>query len=206
MKLAVSILSSDYDEEETIRRINATSADYLHIDVVDGHFVAAVTPEREFLHTSTKPLDVHLMVSSPFNYISKFACYNTKTIVIQSEIEDDKDALLEYIRSRGIDCGLALNPETPVSKIEEYLSKIDQVLVLTVHPGLGGQKLIEGITDKIDELKNIREKKGYKYRIIVDGGINNENIDKVKGADIVVVGAYICKSEDYQERIDKLGL
>lgn len=206
MKLAVSILSSDYDEEETIRRINETNADYLHVDVTDGSFVPTKTPQREFLHTSKKPLNVHLMVSRPFDFISVFKELQAESITIQAELEDDLESLLRYIRSLGMKCGLALCPSTDIAKIEEYVGLLDEVLILSVEPGRGGQKMIEAALDKIDELAKLREKTGAKFEIFVDGGVNGENIDKVKGADAVVVGSYICKSENYQAQIDKLGL
>lgn len=206
MKLAVSILSSDYDEEETIARINETSADYLHVDVTDGSFVPGKTPTREFLHTSKKPLNVHLMVSRPFDYISTFGELQADSITIQAELEDDLFGLLSYIRDLSMKCGLALCPETPVSKIEEYADVLDEVLILSVHPGKGGQKMIESTLTKIEELKTLRDRGNYHYEIFVDGGVNAETVSKIHGADAVIVGSYICKSEDYQAQIDKLGL
>lgn len=206
MKVAVSILSSNYDEEETIRRLNETDADYLHLDVMDGHFVANRTPSWNYLHTSKKPLDVHLMVSRPFSHISKYACLNTETIVISFEITEDIASILEYIKERGIKCGLAIKPDTKVEEIKEYLPIVDQIIVMTVEPGKGGQPMLSKPLDKIDELITLRKKKKYKYKIEVDGGVNDETIEKVSNADIVVSGSYICKSENFQERIDKLRL
>lgn len=206
MKVAVSILSSNYDEEETIRRLNETDADYLHLDVMDGHFVANRTPSWNYLHTSKKPLDVHLMVSRPFSHISKYACLNTETIVISFEITEDITSILEYIKERGIKCGLAIKPGTKVEEIKEYLPIVDQIIVMTVEPGKGGQPMLSKPLDKIDELASLRKKKKYKYKIEVDGGVNDETIEKVSNADIVVSGSYICKSENFQERIDKLRL
>lgn len=206
MKVAVSILSSNYDEEETIRRLNETDADYLHLDVMDGHFVANRTPSWNYLHTSKKPLDVHLMVSRPFSHISKYACLNTETIVISFEITEDIASILEYIKERGIKCGLAIKPDTKVEEIKEYLPIVDQIIVMTVEPGKGGQPMLSKPLDKIDELITLRKKKKYKYKIEVDGGVNDETIEKVSNADIVVSGSYICKSENFQEKIDKLRL
>ena len=119
MKLAVSILVTNYDEEETIARINETTADYLHVDVTDGSFVSQRTPQRDFLHTSKKPLNVHLMVSRPFDYISMFKELQAESITIQAELEDDLNSLLDYIHELGMKCGLALCPKTPVSAVEE---------------------------------------------------------------------------------------
>ena len=103
-------------------------------------------------------------------------------------------------------CGLALCPETKVDKIKDYLVDIDEVLVLLVTPGAGGQKMQEDVLEKIEELANLRKIAGYHYEIIVDGGVNDETIGKVQGADIAVVGSYICKSEDFQAQIDKVRL
>ncbi len=206
MKLAVSILSSNYDEEETIQRLNATDAEYLHLDIMDGHFVMDKTPEREFLHLSNKPLDVHLMVSNPFSYISKYAAMHVDCITISFETDDDKRDILEYIQSRGIKCGLAIKPETNVCELQDYLEMLDEIVVMTVEPGKGGQKMLDGPLNKISKLMRLREEKGYNYKIVVDGGVNEETIEKVKEADMAVVGSYVCKSEDFQAQIDKLRL
>lgn len=204
MKVAVSILSSDYSEEETILKINSTDADYLHVDVMDGHFVSSIT-NFEYLNLSNKPLDVHLMVSRPFEYISKYAnMIGTKYITIHVELEDNLEDLLKFIKSFGINCGLAINPDTNLSTLTPYYSLIDQILVMSVQPGKGGQTLIESTLDKLIELARIREEHGYNFIINVDGGINADTILKVHGADMVVSGSYICKSEDYQDRIDKI--
>lgn len=206
MKLAVSILSSDYGELETINRINETKADYIHVDVMDGKFVSEKTKEYEYLYKSKKKLNVHLMVSSPFNYISKYSVLNTDAIIIPVEIEDDITSLIEYIHSRGLRAGLALNPDTSVNALEPYLKKLEVVLIMTVNPGKGGQKMLDSTLYKIDLLDKMRKEKKYKYKIVVDGGVNDKTIDKVKKADIVVCGSFICKSEDYNEQISKLNL
>lgn len=206
MKIAVSILSSDYDEEETVRRINETDADYIHVDVTDGSFVSEKTPKREFLHTSKKPLNVHLMVSRPFDYISTFAELHAESITIQAELEDDLKGLLNYIKSLGIKCGLALCPETDVSVLADYLEMLDEVLILSVHPGKGGQKMIEGALDKIEELDILRKNGEYAFEIFVDGGVNDDTVDKVRGADAIISGSFVCKSDDFQAQIDKLRL
>ena len=111
MKLAISILKSKYSELETINRINNTNADYIHVDVMDGKFVAEKTKPYEYLNKSKKKLNVHLMVENPFNYIPKYSLLNTESIIIPVEIEDDIKSLLDFIRSRGLKCGLAINPE-----------------------------------------------------------------------------------------------
>lgn len=204
MKIAVSILSSIYDEETTIKKINQTDAEYVHVDVMDNSFVLGATPKREFLHQSQKPLDVHLMVSRPFEYIAEFAGLKAKSITIHVELEDDLNTLLDYIKSLNIECGLALNPETPTVALEPYLEKLDEVLVMLVTPGKGGQAMQEDVLYKIDELKEIREKRNLNFQIIVDGGVNGKTVHLVKNTDVAVSGSFICKSEDYQGQIDIL--
>ena len=206
MKLAVSILSSNYDELETIEKINKTKADYIHVDVMDGKFVKEKTKPYEYLHKSKKKLNVHLMVSNPFNYISQYSLLNTETITLSCEIDDDLRSLIDFIHSRGLKAGLAIKPETKVSEIIPYIESLEEVLVLTVNPGKGGQKMMDSVLYKIDILKKLREEKKLKFKIIVDGGINAETTDKVRGADIIVSGSFICKSDDYDAQIQKLGL
>lgn len=203
-KVAVSILSSNYDEEETINRINKTDAEILHVDVMDGHFVIQKTKEYEFLQNSKKPLQVHLMVSNPFRFIDKYAYKNTESIIFQIEIDDEIDKLLDYIKSKGIKCGLAINPETSIDALLPYIGKLDHIIIMTVKPGLGGQKMLDGVTHKIDDLIEIRKNKELNFNITVDGGINNDTINKVRNADILVSGSYICKSDDFQFQIDTL--
>ncbi len=206
MKVAVSILSLLYSEEETIERINKTDADYLHVDVLDGSFGTSDKTHYEYLHESKKPLNVHLMVSRPFDYIATYANMGAESITIQAELEDDLEGLLHYIKTLGLKCGLALSPSVPVDKVLPYIEELDEVLVLCVEPGKGGQKMIEEVLYKIDELVDLRESRGYEFEIFVDGGVNDETVKSVARADAVVAGSYIVKSEDFQERIDKLRL
>lgn len=203
MKIAVSILTSNYSEEESIRRINETDAEYLHVDVLDGTFVPEVK-SYEFLHTSKKPLNVHLMVSRPFDYIVKFKNLNAESVTIQAELEDDLHSLLGYIKELGMKCGLALSPDTPVDILNDYLNILDEVLVLSVYPGKGMQSMIESTLDKVKLLDELRHTKGYHYQIFVDGGVNDKTVAKVGPADAVIVGSYICKSDNYQDAIDKI--
>lgn len=206
MKIAVSILKSNFSEEETIKKINETDAEYIHLDIADGHFVKEITPEREYLHLSKKPLHVHLMVSDPFNYISKYAVLNTSTIIVPFELDIDLKDTLNYIKMRGMSAGIALNPETSIVEIKDYLDLVDEIIVMTVTPGQGGQSMLDDPLKKIEELCELREKKSYKYKIIADGGVNADTISKVKLCDMVIAGSYICSSDDFQERINKLRL
>lgn len=207
MKLAISILSSNYNEEETIKKINETDGEYIHLDVADGHFVQTKTPEYEFLSIAKKPIDVHLMVAHAFEYISLYANIpNVENITIHVELEDNLKELLNYIKTNGKKCGLAVSPETPLSSLEEYYDTVDIILLMLVNPGKGGQEMILECVDKLKELILLREKRGYKFKIIVDGGVNDKTLVYVADADIIVSGSFICKSEDYQEQINKLRL
>lgn len=206
MKIAISILKSKYDELETIQKINKTSADFIHLDVADGTFVETVTPKREFLSHSDKKMQVHLMVSHPEDYFDEYSVPFVESITFPVEIEENISLLLENIKSRGLKCGLALNPETEVSAISQYLDILDNVIVMSVVPGKGGQKMITDVLYKIGELKELREKRNLDFQITVDGGVNAETIDFVREADIVVSGSYICMSEDYQTAIDNLDI
>lgn len=206
MKLAVSILKSKFDEKETIRRINNTTADCIHVDVMDGHFVLEKSKPYEFLHTSKKKLDVHLMVANPFNFISKYSFLNTESITIPIEIDEDINGLIEFIKTRGLKAGLSISPDTKVSELEPYLDKIDEILVMSVYPGKGGQKFMESVLYKLELLENMRKERKNKFTIKIDGGINETTIKKVSRADAVVCGSFICMEEDFQTQIDKLNL
>lgn len=204
MKISVSILKSNYSEEETINRINETDATYLHLDVMDGKFVKGITPKREHLDKSNKKIQVHLMVSNPFSYIGEYSYSQVDTFIIQAELDEDIKALLKYIKDANYKCGLALKPETEVYKILDYIDLVDYVLVLTVNPGAGGQEMMMDTLYKINTLKKIRNEKNLSYEIIVDGGVNDKTIEYVKDADIVVSGSYVCSCENFQNQIDNL--
>ncbi len=207
MKVAMSILSNNKDGDilkERIEKLNKTDAEYLHVDVVDGRFVPNKTIDYLHLAESNKPLDVHLMVLEPFEEISKYAVMNTEAITIPLEIDEDIKSLLEYIHSRGIKCGLAINPETPALQLEPYFTLLDRVLVMSIHPGKSNQKFLDSVVYKIALLKKIREERHFTFEIFVDGGINDETVSKVSLADCVISDSFIGKQENYQEQIDKL--
>lgn len=205
MDIAVSILSSNYDIDETIKRVNDTKAEYFHIDVMDGKFVPNIVDPFEHLNNTLKPLNVHFMVDDPFKYITYYSSLkNVDMIIFQVEIDDNIDSLLDYIKSFNIKCGLAIKPDTDITEISPYLEKLDEVLVMSVEPGMGGQKFMENSLEKVETLKNIREKRNLKFLIGIDGGVNNTNFSKLKDVDIIAVGSYICKSDNYNEKVDEL--
>ena len=211
MKVGVSFISSDYDLETTISKIEESSADYIHVDMMDGIFVEnanfTVQDLKKMFKNTKKKLDVHMMVCSPNKYVKDFAKMpNVEYLTLHCESHRRPIDVINMIRHTPLKVGLALNPETKVSHIVPLLHHLDQVLVMSVKPGKGGQKFMEEILYKIETLKELREQNGYHYVINVDGGINEETAKLVKeaGADMVVSGSYVCKSEDYNQRIESV--
>jgi ribulose-phosphate 3-epimerase len=211
VKVSVSFLRSEYELDETIKKIEETDTDYIHVDMMDGNFVEAsnYTPQdlKKIFKDCTKPLDVHMMVSSPNKYVKDFAkMKNVEYLTLHVEAHRRPIDVINMIRHTNMKVGLAINPETKVSRIIPLLNHVDQVLIMSVKPGKGGQKFMEDVLYKVETLKDIREQNGYHYIISIDGGINNETaaLCKEAGVDMVVSGSYVCKSDNYNERIDKL--
>lgn len=209
-KIAVSILSTTDNLTKVIKKIDKTDADYLHIDIMDGKFVSSKSftfsqIAKETKHTSKK-LDVHLMVQNPSKEIANYALLNVEYITIHYEIGEQIITLIDKIKSYGVKCGISINPATDVQKIIPLLPKIDLVLVMSVHPGLGGQTFLANAIDKIRLLKEQIIKNDYKTVISVDGGINQEiaHVCQEAGADIIVAGTFIVTSNDFQSQITKL--
>ena len=208
MKVAVSYLKSKFDLNETIDRINSTDADYIHVDVMDGEFVSNKTYEYNelegVLKKTSKDLDVHLMVNDPLKYIIKYKNLKPKIVTIHFEINKNISDLITLIHSYGIKVGISIKPNTSINMIKSILPLVDNVLIMSVEPGLGGQKFMDNIVSKIDELVRIRKESNYNYLISIDGGINDETIYKVKDVDFVISGSFICMSDNYQEKINSL--
>ncbi len=211
MKVAVSFLKSNHDVDTTIGMLNESIADYIHVDMMDGVFVENTNLElpevKRIAKIATKPLDVHLMACSPNKYVREIAkIKGVEYMTIHYESHRRPIDVINMIRHTPLKVGLAINPETNVTKIIPLLNHLDQVLVMSVKPGKGGQKFMEEVLYKIETLKELREQNGYHYVISVDGGVNGDTIKLVKdaGADMVVSGSYVCKSEDYDKQIDTL--
>ena len=216
VEVSTSLLSVKKENViKTIYNLETAKTDYFHIDVMDGKFVENDTTTQmleycDYLSSITNiPLDVHLMVSDVRTYIDMFLPYNPNIITIHYESVEDKNKLmdmLDYIKSNNCKAGLAINPNTDVSALIDFIDNVNIILVMTVEPGKGGQKLITPTLNKINELSNIIKEIEADAIIEADGGITLENIDLVKtaGAEIVVSGTGIIKSENFKETIDKM--
>lgn len=211
MKVAVSFLKSKSSLEDTIYKIEQTNCDYIHVDMMDGIFVENVnfstSDIKKFFKSSNKRLDVHMMCSSPNKYVKEFSkMKNIEYLILHYEAHRKPIDVINMIRHTSLKVGIAINPETKVHKIIPMLNHVDQVLVMSVKPGKGGQEFMSDVLYKIETLKEIREQNHYSYIISVDGGINKKTalLCKEAGADMVVSGSYVCSSEDYQKQIDSL--
>ncbi len=202
IKLAPSILSADFTcLREQIEQVTEAGADYIHIDVMDGHFVPNITigaPVVKSIRSCTKiPLDVHLMITNPENYIGQFIDAGADIITIHIEIEGHIHRLIDSIKKAGVKAGVALNPSTSLIALEEIVPYLDLVLIMTVDPGFGGQKFIHSSIDKISRLRNMIDSKKMKAEIEVDGGINSRIVPEVvkAGAEVLVAGAAVFTCE-----------
>lgn len=202
MILSCSYLSSK-DKENTIKELNKTAIDYIHVDVMDGEFVSNETLDfnnlRNYFYENKKNLDVHLMVKDVKLYCELYSLLKPKYITFHIEVGNTLE-LIDYIKNKNIKVGIAINPSTDISLIEPFINKIDLVLIMSVEPGYGGQTFIEESLDKIKKIKSLNNN----IIIEVDGGINNTNIKKIKeaGASMCVVGSYITNNS--YEKIDEL--
>lgn len=206
-KISTSFLTSKNIPLDLIK-LNGTDADFIHIDVMDGKFVKNKTmPFSEMKNIykyTSKRLEVHLMVENPSKYIPLYAELNTECIMFHVEVEEDILKDLELIKSFSIKCGLAISPDTKVSELVPYLPYLDEILVMSVYPGEGGQTFIDGSENKIKEIKELIESYNLNILINVDGGVCDNILDKVEEADILTAGNYIIISDNFQEKINTL--
>jgi ribulose-phosphate 3-epimerase len=212
IKIAPSILSADFSKMgEEVASLEKNGADIVHCDVMDGVFVNNITfgikMVEDIRKATSLPLDCHLMIVNPEKYVERFAKAGADVITVHYEAcqENLKDVLL-LIKSCGVKCGAVINPDTPVSKIEEVIPLCDMVLIMSVFPGFGGQKFIPESLDKLREVKKIVEKSGKAIDIQIDGGVTAENVEIIKqaGANVIVAGSTVFKAQDRAEIIKKL--
>ncbi|MBE0503105.1 MAG: ribulose-phosphate 3-epimerase [Desulfuromonadales bacterium] len=208
IKISPSILSADFARlGEEIRAIDVGGADYIHVDVMDGHFVPNITIGPLVVDAvrkvTSKPLDVHLMIENPDRYIPDFARAGADLITVHQEAVPHLHRTIQLIKSLGKKAGVSINPATPVSTLKVILDDLDLVLLMSVNPGFGGQSFIPATLAKITELRQRINQRGLKVEIEVDGGVKADNIGRMAaaGADVFVAGSAVFSTPDYGQTI-----
>jgi ribulose-phosphate 3-epimerase len=210
-KIAPSILSADFAHlADEIARITEAGADMIHVDVMDGHFVPNFTigpPIVKAIRKVTRlPLDVHLMMTNPDDFISEFIKAGSDYLTVHVETCAHLHRTIQSIKEEGVKAGVTLNPATPLSSIEEILGEVDLLLIMSVNPGFGGQSFIPSVLEKLRRARKMIDQRGLKVELEIDGGVKVENIAAMAqaGADIFVSGSAIFQSKDYKDTIQKM--
>lgn len=210
-KISASILSADFSRlKDEIQAVEAAGADWLHMDIMDGHFVPNLTfgpPILEKLKkVSSKPFDVHLMITNADLYLEQYVKSGADWLSVQVEACPHLQRTLNQIRKLGAKAAAVLNPHTPLSALEYVLDDLDMVLLMSVNPGFGGQSFIPSVLEKARQLKKIRDEKKLDFLIEIDGGVKTSNIREISeaGVDVFVVGSGIFEVSDYAKRIQEL--
>ena len=208
--IAPSILSADFSKlGAEIKSVEDAGADWIHVDVMDGHFVPNITIGPLIVEAARRstslPLDVHLMIENPERYIADFAKAGADLISVQVEACVHLNRTIQMIKESGIRAGVVLNPSTPLSAIDWVLEDVDFIMIMSVNPGFGGQNFIPNSLDKIRTLRKMLQDRGLEALIEIDGGVNEKTIKDISdaGADVFVAGSAIFKSTSYQKTISK---
>ena len=210
-RIAASILSADFARlADEVRAVTAAGADWIHVDVMDGHFVPPITigpvVVAAIRAATPLPFDVHLMIEHPERHVAEFVRAGATSVTVHVEACGDVSAALAGIRQTGARAGLALNPPTPLDAVRPFVGDIDLLLVMSVNPGWGGQPIVPGSTEKLAEARRLRASAGAEFLIEVDGGIKPDNAGEAinAGADVLVAGSAIFGSDDYAATIRAL--
>lgn len=210
-KIAPSILAADYANfASELKRIEETSAEYVHIDIMDGQFVPNISFGADVVASMRKHsklvFDCHLMVVNPERFVDAFAQAGADIMTVHAESTLHIHGALQKIKKAGMKAGVVINPGTPVSAIEPVLSLVDQVLIMTVNPGFGGQAFIPEMLEKVQKVAKIRDEKDYDFDIEVDGGVDNKTIKACyqAGANVFVAGSYLFKASDLTAQVETL--